>query len=312
MRLDDLTRHKHRNKLGVAIVVIAILGVVYFGGLGMQSAFDASDINIYNSAGGSVNDGDTILEADGLYLEAIDIQIDNTFQCNLYLAADGSLISEGVEASSANDYIWTFDLSDVYKGINTYNLMTVENDPWISYSFNIIGDDNSPILDLMDLPELTFSQPDESVMIGDVIELTWAVEYEASAVVEFYLNGILVETATHIGSVGAVEYKYSFSSGIVGVFEVEFKFIPDSALVSEITDVAIITVSTDTTTDTDTTTTDTTTTDTTTTDTTTDTDTTTTGAIPPVEPGIDYMLLAIGAAAVVIVGFVMLKKRSEY
>jgi hypothetical protein len=39
---------------------------------------------------------------------------------------------------------------------------------------------------------------------------------------------------------------------------------------------------------------------------------TATTPIPPPEPEPDYMFLAIGVAAVIIVGFVMLKRRSEY
>jgi hypothetical protein len=48
------------------------------------------------------------------------------------------------------------------------------------------------------------------------------------------------------------------------------------------------------------------------TDMTTTTTTTTTGEPPPPPEEPDYMFLAIGVAAVIIVGFVMLKRRSEY
>jgi hypothetical protein len=303
MKLEDLTKYKHKNKIGAIIIIMAILGVAYFGGLGAQSMYDVSDIDIKTHTGIIVNDGDTILESEELYLDIFDISINDLAQCNLYLAVDSRLVSTGVyseiDGGQGYDHRWNFDLSDVYKSTHMYYLGTVEADPWNSYGFYIVGDEDSPSLGVEVLPELISKQLDKSVQAGVSIRLTWEIEYNRPGVVEFYLDGTLVKTVDHSGIDPIMIYDYIFTSVVIDDFVVEFKFIPDSAAVALISDEAVITVyaesDTTPTTDTNTTTTD-----------------TTTGVTPPVEPAPDYTLFIVGVIAVVIVGFVILKKRSEY
>lgn len=310
MRLNDLTEYRHRNKIGMVIIIVAILSISYFGGLGAQSMYDVSDIDIKTHTGIIVNAGDTILESEELYLDIFDISIDDLAQCNLYLAVDSRLISTGVYSELAEgqgyNHRWDFDLSGVYKSTHMYYLGTVETDAWNSYGFYIVGDEDSPSLTEV-LPELISRQADESVLAGVSIRLEWIIEYNMPGTVEFYLDGTLVKTADHSGIDPIMTYEYIFTSVVIDDFAVEFRFIPDDTVVALISDEAVITVyaESDTTT---TTTTDTTTTNTTTTD----TSTTTTTTTPLLEPEPDYMFLVIGVVAVIIVGFVMLKKRSEY
>ena len=240
MRLNDLMSYKHRDKLGVAIIIIAILGVAYFGGFGTQSAFDGSITTITTAGGDSVNSGDTISEASGLYLWVRDVDASG-FDCNLYISADNTLVSGGVDTKDGYDVTWTFDLSNVYKGTHMYYLATTEDAPWISYTFYIIGDDNSPDFIVTSPPELTFYPQDESILAGDTSTLRWKVIYVESAVVEIYLDEVLVDTMSHAGSIDEEVYGYIFSSNVVGAFTVKFRFIPDVTL-STITDSVVLTV----------------------------------------------------------------------
>jgi len=389
MKLDNLMKHKHRDKIGIVIIIMAILGAVYFGGFGPQSAFDSvSEINIKDSSGTIINSGDTIYESSGLYLNVRDVD-PTGLRCNLYISMDDTFVSEGVVSGAGYDHIWTFDLSTVYKGTHMYYLATTEDAPWISHTFYIVGDSDSPDFTTTLPPELTFYPQDESVLVGETSTIRWKVKYEKSAVVKIYLDGVLAETMSHTGAIDETTYEYEFSSDIVGAFTVEFEFIPD-IIAMVITDSVILTAYTSSevfddaefvdipvnvsfnvgespayliwtfsydgpcvvdivldgtwddgksydasvadkiftyivdtsvagtyelvfTIDPDGTA------NPTVSDTAMvtivglpDTTTTTTSETPPVEPEIDYMFLAIGIAAVVVIGFVILKKRSEY
>jgi hypothetical protein len=228
--LNDLTKQKHRSKIGVAIIIVTILSVAYFGGIGFQSMFSWREVYIKDSSGDVVNSGDTIFEEDGLYLEAFDIEPEALRDCNLYLSVDNTLVSEGMRTTpSAHDFVWTFDLSNVYKGTYGYYLETVEDDAWVSYVFYIVGDTDSPDLIPTPPPELILFPDDRSVQAGDEVDLIWSVKYEGSADVEIYVDGGLVETMDHIGSESAKTYEYTFSSVIIGVFTIEFNFIPEGS-----------------------------------------------------------------------------------
>jgi hypothetical protein len=205
MRLNDLTEHRHRNKIGIAIVIVAILGIAYLGGFGPQSMFSGLEVHIKDSSGDTINSGDTIYESNGLYLEAFGVDMYQLTDCNLYISADDTLVSEGVRTMpSSNDYVWTFDLSNVYKGTYGYYLATIEDDAWVSYVFYIVGDDNSPELIPTPPPELTTWPLDRSVQAGDSATLIWGVKYESDAVIEIYINNELKETRGHAGSIDGV------------------------------------------------------------------------------------------------------------
>jgi hypothetical protein len=240
MKLNDLTKYEHKNKIGVAIIIVAILGAIYFGGFGPQSAFDGTtDIYIKTSQGTDVLSGDTIYESSGLCLEVRDVDPAG-LRCNLYISMDDTFVSEGAHFQDGYDSTWTFDLSNVYKGKHMYYLATTEDAPWISHTFYIIGDDDSPDFTTTLPPELTFYPQDESVLVGDTSTVRWKVIYEKSAVVKIYLDEILVETMSHVGSVDEVTYEYMFSSDMDGIFTVKFKFIPD-IIATIITDSVVLT-----------------------------------------------------------------------
>jgi hypothetical protein len=121
--------------------------------------------------------------------------------------------------------------------------------------------------------------------------VTWTFSYDGPCSADVTLNGTWDEGETYSASTDDQIVIYTVDTSVAGIYEIVFTVTPDTAGNPVVSDTVMVTVVelTDTTT------------------------TTTTGEPPPPPPEEpDYMFLAIGVAAVIIVGFVMLKRRSEY
>lgn len=101
--LEKLTKQKYRNKIGIAIVIVAILGISYFGGMArMVSVYlvtDYGDVRLYQSATDTeISNGDLLNVQNGDYITVWlldDVStsrkpIDEDFNVALYLGSAGS------------------------------------------------------------------------------------------------------------------------------------------------------------------------------------------------------------------------------
>ena len=415
MRLDDLTRHKHKNKIGAVIIIVAILGVAYFGGLvGQVSVYptsDYGDMHLYQSATDiEIGTGDLLNVQNGDYVTVWLLDdlatsrkpTDEDFAAALYLItntgstwiADGTdrgiygysfnwLISlesclqgtyeyfvkyfarigpdavvkgESIIFQVVNTQLPTYDDADItikpddvtfglgqspayvewrfsydgpcvvdvtlngvevdsqaYEASGSDQIFMYIVDTGVAGTYTIIftvtpdNPNNPSVSDTVRVIIETATYDDVEIIVrpDDNVDFSidespayvlWTFLYDGSCNVDVTLDGIEVDSQIYSASTTGHTFTYFVNTSITGEYEIIFTVTPDITANPSVSDTIIVTVRelTDTTT--------------------TDTGTTTTGTTtpPPDELGFDYMLLAIGAAAVVIVGFVMLKKRSEY
>jgi len=137
-------------------------------------------------------------------------------------------------------------------------------------------------------PVIIDGPDDQDFLIDSTIVLEWGYTFELAAVLTLYIDNVVIETEDYAGYATEQLYTYSFTPEDEADYTVKFELVPVNPAYITVIDEVVIT--------------GTLTTPTTTTRPTTEP--------PPLMP--DYMLLGVGIVAVVIIGFIIKKKRSEY
>lgn len=311
MRLRDLTKKEYKNKIGVAIIIVAILGVAYFGLAGMQMypSSDYGDIHIYNErTDAEMSQGDTLKVQDGDFITAWlrdDLDTwrdpqDEAFTASLMLD-DGSLIEYGIEMPIAGEGLsrkWEFNLEQCLQGTNIYNIKFFVNlggGDFItgdSFTFQITNDQPA------DYDDVEFiNTPDANVSFGideSPAWIEWTFLYAGSCVGTLSVDGDEVDSQDYdISGVQRI-YIYNIDTSIAGIYEIEFNVAPDSDANPDISDIVQLTIGEPSTT-------------------TTTTTTTTTGTLPPPPPDpdeIDYIMIVAIVMAVIVV-YAMFGRKKE-
>jgi hypothetical protein len=313
MNLNKLS-NKHKNKIGVAIIVVAILSVAFFGGLvGMQMypSSDYGDIHLYNERTDAEMDSTSTLDVqDGDFITAwLRDDPDTTrkptnedFTASLYLDG-GALIEYGKDRETYVDsYRWRFDLEQCLEGVHLYYIKLFVNlgggDFIVGNSFTFqITNDEPPDYD--DVEIINSPGDNVSFVIGESpAYVEWTFMYSGLCTGSLTLDGEEVDSQDYeISSVQRV-FTYIIDTSIAVDYELIFTVTPDAGNPS-VSDTVIVNVGETSTT--------------TTTTTTTDTDTTTTTGVPPPPPPeeeMDYMLIGVIIAAVVI-GFALFSGKKK-
>lgn len=228
-----------------SISIVLILITILVGPSLFFSSFDLADKQILTSSDTLIDVGDTIVEADGLKLYFTNVNIqEESIVANLHLSTDGSIVAVGTLVVSGYDSVWTwtFDLKDVYKGINSYYIATEETNPYRSADFNIIGDIDSPDSEIINPPTFSYTPKDRELKYGESVNLFWGVIYEGDADVGIYLGNSLLVSFTHNLSTVEEIYYYDFSSGTIDDFIIEFRFTPHNQEIAMINDFVVISV----------------------------------------------------------------------